>query len=293
MKYSIAVPENIHLLAETEEKIKSLATNNVVFPKDSQVSEEELIKRTGDAEVILVSPWTKITKSYLASCPTIKYIGLCGTSTANIDLEAVKAKNIMWTNVKDYGDETAAEFFFMRLTALTRGIGMYQWKEMPHELMGLSFGVIGLGALGKAIAHLALAYKMDAKYFSTHRKDDWEARGLIFADIPSLVQSSDIVVLSTPTHVQVLGEKEFSLMKPDSILVQASIGVSFDENAFLDWIKKDNHYAIFDGGVGEVHYQKFKDIPRVLTSTVAAGHSYESRRRLGDRVIENLENFTM
>jgi phosphoglycerate dehydrogenase-like enzyme len=41
---------------------------------------------------------------------------------------------------------------------LVRGVGKYQWQAMPRELMGKSIGIVGLGALGKAIANLALAF---------------------------------------------------------------------------------------------------------------------------------------
>lgn len=291
MKHKIAILDNVRLLPETQAQIKNLTGNPLVFPDDSQTSEDELIIRTNDAEAVLVSPFTKITQTYLNACPSVKYICLCGTSTANIDLEALTSRSIAFTNVADYGDEPTAEFIFMQLTALARGVGKYQWKDMPHELMGKSIGIIGLGALGKAIAHLALAYRMQVSYFSTHRKPDWEARGLHFNALPAVLASNEIIVLSTPTNVKILGEKEFTLLQPNSILVQASIGCPFDKDAFYSWIEKDNNYAIFDYGVGEDDYQKYKDIPRVIISKATSGYSYETRQRLGQRVIENLQRY--
>ena len=47
---------------------------------------------------------------------------------------------------------------FMLLLMLARGVGKYQWQKMPTEIMGKSIGIIGLGALGKAIANLALGF---------------------------------------------------------------------------------------------------------------------------------------
>lgn len=293
MLHKIAILDNIRLLPEAQEQLKEITINPLIFPDDSEVTEAELIKRTGDAEAILIStdPWIHIGESYLAACPSVKYVGVCGTSMANVDLEACKAKGVALTNVKDYGDEPTAEFIFMRLTQLTRGVGEYQWKDVPHELMGKSIGVIGLGALGKALAHLALAYKMHVKYFSAHRKPEWEERGLQYHGLSELLSSSEIVVISTPTNVQALGKKEFSLLQPNTILVQASIGSPFDKDAFLNWISKENNYFICDYGVGEDNYQKYKDLPRVISNKTTSGFSYETRQRLGEGVVKNLKTY--
>ncbi len=293
MKYNIAILDDIHLLPQEQEKLKKLAVESLVFPDESEVTEDELIKRTGNARAILISTdtWIYIGKSYLTACPSVKYVSICGTSTANVDLNLCRERGVTVTNVKDYGDEPTAEFIFMRLTQLTRGVGEYQWKEMPHELMGKSFGIIGLGALGKSIAHLALAYKMHVNYFTTNRKSDWEEKGLHYLELDELLMSSEIIVISTPTNVQALGKKEFELLQPNTILVQASIGNPFDKEAFYLWIAKEGNYFICDYGVGEENYQKYKSLPRIISSKTTSGFSFETRQRLGERVIENLNKY--
>ena len=233
---NIAVLDNIRVLPEAQEAISGLASNDVVFPEGPPDSAQELIARTGEAEGVLINTGTKIDKSYLEACPSVRYIGLCGTSTANVDLEALKARGVAFTNVTDYGDEPTAEYIFLQLESLARGVGKYQWRDQPHELMGKTIGIIGLGALGKAIANLALAYKMNASYFSAHRKPEWEERGLRYAELHDLLAACEIIVISIPTNVKVLGEKEFGLLRPNSVLVQASIGMPFDREAFLKWI---------------------------------------------------------
>ena len=287
----IAVVDNIPLLPETHTILRQLAENEVSFSDSAPTSLEELVARTGDAEVVLVSTGTKLDQSYVDACLSVKYVGLCGTSTANLDLDALKARGIAFTNVTDYGDEPTAEYIFMQLEALARGVGKYQWQDMPHELMGKSIGIIGLGALGQAIANLALAYKMDARYYSVHRKPDWETRGLRYAELRDLLAASEIVVISTPTNVQVLGAPEFALLKPHSILVQASLGAPFDREAFLQWIGNEGNYAIFDQGVGEENLRAYGKLPRVVIAPTAFGSTYETRQRLGEKVIANLRAY--
>jgi hypothetical protein len=288
MLLKISVLNNIHLLPKEREQIQALSTRSVTFPEDMPTSDVELIARTNGAEAILVTPGTKITASYLDACPSVKYVGLCGTSTVNIDLNALDQRGVTFTNVVDYGDEPTAEFIFMQLIALARGMGKYQWKKMPCELMGKTIGIIGLGALGKAIAHLALAFKMITSYYSLHRKSDWEKRDVHYADLHSLLSTSQIIVISTPSNVQILGKEEFALLKTGSILVQASMGDTFDKSAFLKWIALKGNYALLDYAAGEQNYQTYKDLPHVIFPKIVAGYTYETKERLGRKVIKNL-----
>jgi phosphoglycerate dehydrogenase-like enzyme len=286
---------------EVQQEIQTLATNKVTFPT-ARCPENKLITRTGDAEIALVTPWEKINKAYLDACPNLKYIGLCGTSTANVDLNELERRNIAFTNMhKDDGNkntkeaggkEAVAEFFFMQLVRLARGIGPYQWKEgQVHQLKGRSLGIIGLGDVGMGIAHMALAYKMNVTYYSPHRKPEWEELGVEYKYKKELLGASDIVVLCSTTNVEVLGKPEFELMRDGSILVQACGGSPFDKQAFYDWIAKEGNFAIIDMSANEQNYQLYKDLPRVIFSKEVAGDTYESNLARGRRALQYLKDF--
>src|ERR1044072_833506 len=96
---NIAILNDIHLLPEAYKQIKALANNVLTVPTDSPESEAELVGRTGNPEAILVSPGTKITASDLDACPPVKYVVHCGTSAANIDIDALEQRNITFTKV--------------------------------------------------------------------------------------------------------------------------------------------------------------------------------------------------
>lgn len=288
MKIAVFDPR---LLSETRERIQSLVSEPVVFPDEKCSSEEELVDRTGDAEIVLVGPWDKVTSSYLDACPSVRYVCLCGTSTANVDLDELQKRNIRFSNVMNHGDEPTAEFLFMRLLMLLRGAGKYQWKNEQHELMDKNIGIIGLGPLGQAIAHLALAYKMNVSYFSPHRKPEWEDRGVRYADMAALLAENQIVVACGPTNTQVLGKAEFDQIKPGSIVAQISSGSVLYRPSFLEWIAQDGNFAIFDKAAGEDNYFAYKDIPRVMFAPVVAGDTHETLVRLGDKVYDNVKEF--
>jgi len=250
------------------------------------------IQRTGDAEVVLVTPWDKIDITYLDACPQLKYVGLCGTSTANIDLDELTKRKIGFSNIVSRDKESVAEYFFMQLVSLARGTGRYQWKPgEEHELVGKHVGIIGLGEVGKAIAHMALAYKMSVSYHSPHRKQEWEDRGVKYPEMNNLVRSNEILVICSPTNVKVLSKVEFDVVKPRSILIQASSGSPFTQKDFKEWIAQEDNYALFDMSAGVKNYEAYKDISRVIFSTSVAGDTYESNQRRGERALENLKKF--
>lgn len=291
MLHKIAVFD-FRFLPETQKQIQSLATNPVRFPDERCTSEQEFIARTGDADIVLVCTWDKVTASYLDACPAIRYIGLCGTSTANVNLDELKKRNIAFSNIVLHNKESVAEFVFMQLVRLARGIGEYQWKTTgQHELMGTRIGIIGLGAVGQAIAHLALAYKMRVSYYSPHRKPEWEDQGLQYLDMTELVQSNEILVACGPTNVEVLGQKEFNCTQPGSIVVQTSGGTVFDQQEFLKWIAKEGNYAVFERSASDENYRTYKDLPQVIYSELVAGDTYESSERRGRKIIENLKTY--
>ncbi len=287
----LAVLDNIRTLPEVQTEIRNITGGDVVFPESPPDNLDELVARTNGAEAVLVSTATELPKAYFDACPSVKYVGICGTSTARIALEALKERGIAFSNVSDYGDEPTAEYIFLQLESLARGVGKYQWQEQPRELMGKRIGIIGLGALGKAVANLALAYKMDTRYFSAHRKQDWEDKGLQYAELGALIERCQIIVISTPTNVKVLGAEEFALLPSNTILVQASLGTPFDRDVFLQWVAKDSNYAIFDNGVGEDNAKVYRTLPRVILSETSSGNTYETRARLGRKFVENLKAF--
>jgi phosphoglycerate dehydrogenase-like enzyme len=291
MKYKIAVLDNINLLPEGEEQLQVFANKQLAFPKNNKASEKELIHRTGNAEAVLVSIEASITESYLSACPSVKYIGLCGTSTANIDLDALMKRQIVLKNVVDYGDEPAAEYMIMLLIQLARGEDVYMWKKMPTELMGKTIGIIGLGALGKTAARLALGFKMKVTYYSLHRKPEWEKQGVLYQNKNVLLQKSDVIAITTPTNVKVLDKNRFELIKANSVLLYLSSGEAFDKQVFIDWISKKENFAIFNYSAGDDFYRAFKDLSNVIFPKVIAGYTRETKERLGQKVINNLKAY--
>lgn len=284
----IAIINKLMLPKFALDKLQSYSKNHVVLPTEDLFNESEIIAVIGDSDAVFGSWNCTITENILNKCPNIKYIGVCGTSLANIDTEKVLSRGIVLKNVIDYGDEAAAEFVFTQLLNLARGMGKYQWRKEPAELNEKTIGIIGLGALGKEIARLALGFNMKVLYNSRTRNKEWEAKGLIYDTLNNVISNSNIVSLTTPRNLMIVGKKEFELMKPNSIFVNMAIGPVFDIESFEAWIKNGDNYAIFDN---QEYVSKFANIPNIALDQRPAAKTSESLDRIGKKFINNIESY--
>lgn len=280
--------------------IQAFSEDPVVFPGIDARDEQETIERIGIADAVLASWDSRISSRVLNSCPSIRYIGVCATAMKNVDIDAAKKRGITVSNVADYADEATAEWVFLQLLLLARGIGKYMWKNAPCELNGKTIGIVGLGAVGKEVARLALGFNMTVLYSDLVRHQEWEAKGLVYADLAHLLQAADIVDLHVPQTATVLGEKEFALISPGCILVDTCLGVVFDIEAFAKWLSKGQNLVVFD--IKPALPDEIKQLHNVVTTVLAAGvdreyawagRTIESRDRVTQKVLRNMEAFLL
>lgn len=291
MKFKqIVVLDNINISDSSISALKDYSENKVKIFNSDPKDNNEIIERIEDADCVLLSWRTPIDKEILSKCLNLKFICLCGTNSNCIDLEECEKRDIVVSNIVDYGDEGVVEFIFFQLLSLVRGFGKYQWKDYPAELSGKILGIIGLGAVGKLLANAALGFKMKVFYNTKTRKPEWEKRGLIFADKEELLKESDFISLQTPKNVKILSKEDFGLMK-EKILVNTTLGKAFEEENFKDWIKQPNNYAIMDASTSKDFYDEFHNLDRVVFSDFIAGRTKESILRLSQKVLDNINAF--
>jgi glycerate dehydrogenase len=241
-----------------------------------------------DTEIALISTSTPLTGDDVTHLPALRHVALCGTSYGHMDLDALELRGITTSNVADYSDETTAEVIFMQLVSVARGLATYQWRAEPHELFGKRLLIVGLGALGTAVAHLGLAYGMQVSHLSRSPKPEWESKGVLRAVRSTAFAAADIVVLTGPTNLVLVAAEDLAQLH-DAILLQASGGRVVDDVAFRDWITRGDNVAVFDLAAGEDAYADYAQLPRVVFPRAVSGLCDESRRRLGERVITNVQ----
>ncbi|GAB7389092.1 D-glycerate dehydrogenase [Bacillaceae bacterium] len=233
---------------------------NMWEKEEEPVPREILEREIEKADGLLCLLTEKIDADLLDRAKRLKVISNMAVGYDNIDLEAAKARGIMVTNTPGVLTETTADLAFGLLIATARRfleasryIYEGKWKTWSpmfltgQDIYGATIGIIGMGQIGEAIARRAKGFAMNILYYNRRRKEDVEQKlGAEYCELHDLLRRSDFVVVMTPytseTH-HLISTYELSLMKPTSILINASRGGIVDEEALYEALKEKRIWA--------------------------------------------------
>ena len=267
-------------------------------------------ERVRDIDVLMINK-VIVDKDLIDSAPNLKLICIAATGMNNIDLDYAAAKGIPVRNVAGYSTDSVAQSTFMHILSLAGGgpyfdlsvkSGSYSRSGMftdPNwnwwELAGKTIGIIGLGNIGRKVAKIAEAFGMKVCYYSTsgtgHCKD--------YPCLPleELLRISDIVSVHAPLNertMNLLGAKEFAMMKPTAYVVNAGRGAIIVE---ADLAEAVDNGVIAGAGIDvfvqepipEDHpYLKMKHPERMRLAPHIAWASVEARERLVSMMADNV-----
>lgn len=229
----------------------------------------------------------KIDEQLLSYAPHLKVVSNVSVGYNNFDVAALQKRNIIGTNTPGVLDETVADLAFglilstaRRIVELDRFVKAGFWTNETtyadtygKDVHGATVGIIGMGRIGEAIAKRAkFGFNMDIHYHNRSRKLAAEEKyGATYRELDELLQEADFVVLMTPLTeetFQLIGEKEFKLMKKSAVFINMSRGQTVDEQALIQALKTKE---IFAAGV-DVYEQEPTDpqnpllaLPNVVT----------------------------
>lgn len=292
----IVVIDKTMLLPEALEELQQYSVSAIRCYDDYPADDAAIIARIGNADCLLLSWHTQLSAEVIQGAPNLRYIGMCCSlydpESANVDIAAAEQQGIAVRAVHDYADEGVVEYIFAQLIILAKGLYQRQWKKQPTELKGKKMGIIGLGKTGSMVAKQAQAFGMDVVYYSRTRKQALEHDRLQYRSLQELLQEANIISTHLPRHNQLLGSAEFGLTRPDAILVNTSLGPTFQAGAFENWIRKEDHFAIMDSdGAGEQADLCKKFPERILYTEQAAGASDLAEKRLSNKVIGHIKDY--
>ncbi len=283
------------LHARALQELQQFSREAVKVNDNTPESVEETVSRIGNADAVLLSWNTILNKEVLESCPNLKYIGLCCTyyneEACNVDVATAKRKGIKLTAIKDYADEGVIEFILYHLIGLCKGWVGQRWKEEAVELSGKTLGIIGMGTLGHMLGTAAQAMGMKVIYYSRSQKPAAREAGFQYQPLEDLLKTSDIVSTHLPRNTRLLGKNELGLMQEGSILVNTSLGLTFEPDPFMEWVKQDGNYAVIDKDGSTGYQEAFAGVPEILGTSHPAGWSAEARERLSAKVLKNLKEY--
>ena len=271
---------------------------------------EEALDRVADCEVLIINK-VKVDRELLSNAPALKLVCEAATGVNNIDLEACEERGIPVRNVAGYSTDSVVQATFMHILSLLGNApyfdlavksgrysksGLFTDVSKPFiEIFGKTMGIIGMGAIGNKVAKIAQAFGMNVVYYSTSGTSHCKEYPSLLLE--ELMLKADVISIHAPLNEKtkgLIGEKELSIMKPDSIIVNMGRGGIIDEFALAKAI--DNN--IIGGAALDVFEREPlpEDNPLLHTSHPeklrftphTAWASVEARKRLELRIAENI-----
>ncbi len=285
--------EPVSLVDEAEKRLYDYAKEVVMYP-DVPADDEEIIRRIGDADAVLLSYTSRINQYVLERCDKIRYIGMCcslySEESANVDIAFAREKGIRVLGIRDYGDRGVVEFVLCELVRLLHGYDRPMWKELPEEITGLKVGIAGLGVSGGMIADALKFMGAEVSYYSRTRKPERETGGFAYRPLKELLEYNDVVFTCLNKNVILLGQEEFEALGNGKILFNTSIGPSHEIPALKNWLDQGGSYFVCDtaGALGDPTGELLAH-PGVICANASAGRTRQAFVLLSEKVLANLE----
>lgn len=225
--------EPLGLTVEAIEKacdnLKKQGHEVVIYPDRKP---ELNIERAAGADIIVESNMP-LRKDFFDACPNLKMLSIAFTGLDHIDMDECKRRGIVVMNAAGYSTEAVAEETICMMIGLYRHViendRITRSCKGPsiapgREIAGKTVGIIGMGAIGQRTAALAQAF--GCKVIAWNRTPK-QVAGVTFVDKETLLKEADIVALHIALNNETrnfLTAKDFAMMKPSAILVNAARG---------------------------------------------------------------------
>ena len=201
---------------------------------------EEVPRRSQDADVLVINK-IQINEKTISLADHLKLVCVTGTGTNNLDKDYLARRNIQWRNVAGYSTESVAQHTFAMLFYLLERLRYYDdyvkeghyvndrffthFSHTFHELQGMTWGILGLGAIGRRVADIADMFGARVIYYSASGAPAQE--GYCQVDFDTLLKESDVLSIHAPLNQYtegIMDLKVFRKMKSSAILLNLGRG---------------------------------------------------------------------
>lgn len=275
---------------------------------------EQARERTRDADVIILNK-VPVNETSIGEAANLKLVCVTATGTNNLDKEYLDRRGIAWRNVAGYSTETVAQHTFAMLFYLVEKLRYYDeyvkteryvgdvsfthFSNTFHEIHGMTWGIIGLGAIGRRVADIAKLFGCRVIYYSTSGAHD--EPGYERVSFEELLIRSDIVSVHAPLNgdTQGLMDREaFKKMKHTAIFLNLGRGPIVVEQDLADALGTGEIAAAgldvlsVEPMQPENPLRTIKDSNRLLVTPHIAWASIEARNRLMQIIFEQIRDFS-
>jgi phosphonate dehydrogenase len=218
---------------------------------------EELIRRCRDAAALLSFMTESVDEAFLSACPNLKMVSCALKGYDSYDIDACRRRGVTLSIVPDLLIDPTAELTVGLMIALgrkilsadryVRGGAFAGWRPTFYGtgLAGSVVGLIGMGALGRAVAARLAGFGCSMIYFSKNTLPPEEEAylGARKVELNELLSRSDyvtVVLPLTPGTVRLVDAAAIARMKPGALLVNTGRGSVVDEEAVAEAIASDH-----------------------------------------------------
>lgn len=274
---------------------------------------EEIPARIEDADIIILNK-APINEQTIGTAKNLKLVCVTATGTNNLDKEYLAKRGIAWRNVAGYSTESVAQHTFALLFYLVEKLSYYDayvkeeryvndtifthFAEHFHQIYGKTWGIVGLGNIGRRVADIAKAFGANVIYYSTSGKNNQD--GYTRVDFDTLLRTSDIISVHAPLTEATEGlmnKDAFIKMKPSAIFLNLGRGAIVVEQDLADAL---NTNQIAAAGLDVLCVEpmspenpllSMKDSKKLLITPHIAWASVEARTNLMNIIIEQIKEW--
>ena len=274
---------------------------------------EQIPERVEDADVIITNKGL-INETSVGNAKNLKLVCVTATGTNNLDKVYLEQRGIAWRNVAGYSTESVAQHTFAMLFYLLEKLNYYDnyvksghyandtsfthFAERFHELKNMTWGIIGLGNIGRRVADIATAFGANVIYYSTTGKNNQEGYNRV--DFDTLLSQSDIISVHAPLTPETEGlidKDAISKMKESAIFLNVGRGAIVIEQDLADALDANQIAAAGLDVLCEEPmnpnspFLHIKDSKKLLITPHIAWASIEARTNLMEIVYQQIADF--
>ena len=282
-------------------KLRSFSDSLVFNPGSKPLTEDELIPLL-DGCVGCIAGLDHYTAKVIESAKSLKVISRYGVGVNEVDLIAAKAKNIVICNTPGVNAQAVADLVFALLLCVARKVSILdrktkegQWpRSNGTELYAKTMGILGLGAIGKAVAQRAAGFSMKVLAYDPFIDKGYaEANGIAPVDFTAITKEADFLSLCMPLTDEtrnLISADVMKAMKKGAIIVNTARGGLIDEAAAYELLVSGHL-----GGMGLDVYEEeppkktpLFDLENVVLTPHTAAHTREAIAAMADMSVQNL-----
>lgn len=274
---------------------------------------EEIPERVKDADVLIVNK-IAINEQTIGTAKNLKLVCVTATGTNNLDKEYLKKRGIAWRNVAGYSTESVTQHTFALLFYLLEKLRYYDdyvkdekyindtvfthFAEHFNEVNGKTWGIIGLGTIGRRVADIAKAFGAHVIYYSASGSPAQE--GYEQVDFETLLATSDIVSVHAPLNEytkDLMDREAFEKMKKTAIFLNLGRGPIVVEQDLYEALEIGEIAAagldvLCEEPMSETNpLAKIKDSKKLIITPHIAWASVEARNRLMQIIVGQIREY--